>query len=175
MLTADELTGEVLDSNNVFIPIAVGPSGELGTLVRRFIENCKVLPLPTFSQDRPNEWRAAERAVTHRRPYDVFTKADRAWRKAHGHTLFDGSYLSKSPSVWANQRIRLATVTHLANHINTSFTKIQLSSEGEAAIICLSRVMISYIICPTGTSMTARWGILPTDTGKTIWDPLPLT
>jgi hypothetical protein len=60
----------------------------------------------------------------------VLTKADRAWRKSHGHSSFDGSYLSQSPSVWANQRIGLATVTHLANHINTSLTKIQLSREG---------------------------------------------
>jgi hypothetical protein len=101
-----------------------GPFGELGTLFRRFIENCRVLPLPTFSQDRPNATRAAERAVTHRTPYDVLTKADRAWRKSHGHSL------SQSPSVWANQRIGLAMATHLANHINTSLTKIQLSRDG---------------------------------------------
>jgi hypothetical protein len=129
-LTADEVIGEILDSNNVFIPIAIGPFGELGTLFRRFIGNCRVLPLPTFSQDRPNATRAAERAVTHRTPYDILTKADRAWRKSHGHSSFDGSYLSQSPSVWANQRIGLATVTHLANHINTSLTKIQLSRDG---------------------------------------------
>ena len=106
------------------------PFGKLGTLFRCFIENCRVLPLPTFSQDRPNATRAAERAVTHRTPYDILTKADRAWRKSHGHSSFDGSYLSQSPSVWANQRIGLATVTHLANHINTSLPKIQLSRDG---------------------------------------------
>jgi hypothetical protein len=54
------MIGEILDSNNVFIPIAAGPFGKLGTLFCRFIENCKVLPLPTFSQDRPNATRAAE-------------------------------------------------------------------------------------------------------------------
>jgi hypothetical protein len=63
-------------------------------------------------------------------PYDVFTKADKAWRKTHGHALFKGSYLSQSPSVWANQRVGLATITHLANHINTSLTKIQPSRNG---------------------------------------------
>jgi hypothetical protein len=130
MLTADEVIGEILDNNNVFIPIAVGPFGELGTLFRWFIENCKVLPLPTFSQDRPNATSAAEQATTHRMPYDVLTKADKAWRKTHGHALFDGSYLSQSPSVWANQRISLATITHLANHINTSLTKMQPSRNG---------------------------------------------
>ena len=131
-LTADQVIGEILDSNNVFIPIAVGPFGELGTLFRRFIENCKVLPLPTFSSERVNAKRAAERATNNRTPYDVLTKADRAWRKKHGHTLFDGSYLSQLPSTWANQRIGLATATHLANHINTSLTKIQPNADGNA-------------------------------------------
>jgi hypothetical protein len=125
------VSGEILDSNNVFIPIAVGPFGKLGTLFCSFIENCKVLPLPTFSQDRPNASRAAEQATTNRTPYDVLSKGDRTWRKTHGHALFDGSYLSQTPSVWANQRIGLATVTHLANHINTSLTKIQPSKSGE--------------------------------------------
>jgi hypothetical protein len=72
----------------------------------------------------------SEQATTHRTPYDVLTKADKAWRKTHGHALFDGSYLSQSPSLWANQRIGLATITHLANHINKSLTKIQPSRNG---------------------------------------------
>ena len=33
--------------------------------------------------------------------------------------------MSQSPSIWANQRLGLATITHLANHINTSLTKIK--------------------------------------------------
>ena len=33
--------------------------------------------------------------------------------------------MSQSPSTWANQHLGLATVTHLANHINTSLTKIK--------------------------------------------------
>jgi hypothetical protein len=47
------------------------------------------------------------------------------WKESHGSKLFDGSYMSQSPSTWANQRLGLATVTHLANHINTSLTKIK--------------------------------------------------
>jgi hypothetical protein len=39
--------------------------------------------------------------------------------------------LSQTPSVWANQRIGLATATNLANHINTSLTKIQPSRAGD--------------------------------------------
>jgi hypothetical protein len=37
-LSADEVIGEILDRNNVFIPIAAGPFGEFGNLFRRFIE-----------------------------------------------------------------------------------------------------------------------------------------
>jgi hypothetical protein len=124
-LSADEVIGEILDANNVFVPIAVGPFGEFGSLFRRFIERHRVLPLPTFSTDRPNATRAAARAITNRTPYDVFGKADLIWKDTHGHKLFDGSYLSQQPSIWANQRLGLATCTHLANHINTSLTKVK--------------------------------------------------
>jgi hypothetical protein len=47
------------------------------------------------------------------------------WEESYGSKLFDGSYMSQSPSTWANQRLGLATVAHLANHINTSLTKIK--------------------------------------------------
>jgi hypothetical protein len=57
-LSADEVIGKILDANNVFIPIAVGPFGELGSLFRRFIESHRILPLPDFSADRPNATRA---------------------------------------------------------------------------------------------------------------------
>jgi hypothetical protein len=167
-LTADEVIGEILDSNNAFIPIAVGPFGKLGTLLRRFIENCKVLPLPTFSQDRPNASRAAERATTNRTPYDVLSKADRTWRKTHGHTLFDGSYLSQTPSVWANQRIGLATVTHLANHIIQLLPKFNPVGAVKCAIVVHNRGMLCHRRCLIGTFTKARWGILPTNMVKSI-------
>jgi hypothetical protein len=38
-LSADEVKGGILDTNDVFIPIAVGPFGEFGSLFRRFIES----------------------------------------------------------------------------------------------------------------------------------------
>ena len=65
-------------------------------------------------------------AINHRTPYDVFSRADKIWRETRGSKLFEGSYLSQYPSIWANQRLGLATCTctHLANHINTSLTKI---------------------------------------------------
>ena len=135
-LTADEVIGEILDCNNAFIPIAVGPFGELGSIFRRFIERYNTLPLPTFSKERPNAERAAKRAIIHRTPYDVFGKADKIWKETHGSQLFSGSYLSSLPSTWANQRLGLATCTHLANHINTSLTKVRLQSEVGQAGTC---------------------------------------
>jgi hypothetical protein len=124
-LSADEVIGEILDTNSVFIPIAVGPFGEFGSLFRRFIESHRILPLPEFSADGPNATRAAALAFTNRTPYNVLGKADMIWKESHGSKLFDGSYMSQSPSTWANQRLGLATVTNLANHINTCLTKIK--------------------------------------------------
>jgi hypothetical protein len=116
--------------------------------------------LPTFSQDRPNATPAAEHAVTHGTPYDVLTKADRAWRKSHGHSSFDGSYLSQSHSVWANQLIGLATVAHLANHINTSLTKIQLSRDG-------AHDDVSSQSDNTHSQEAPDWNFYDDDTGNT--------
>jgi len=123
-LTADEVIGEIIDNNNVFIPISVGPFGEFGTLFRRFLENKSTLPLPKFPDDRPNATRAALLAINHRTPYDILGKADKIWKAKYGKKLFDGSYLSQLPSNWANQRLGLATITHIANHVNASPTKI---------------------------------------------------
>ncbi len=108
-------------------------------------------------------------ATTNRTPYDVLSKADRTWRKTHGHALFDRSYLSQTPSVCANQQIGLATVTHLANHINTSLTKIQPSRSGEVCDSSSQSGMLCHWRCLIGTFMKARWGILPTNMVKTIW------
>jgi hypothetical protein len=70
-LSADEVIGEILDTNNVFIPIAVEPFGEFGTLFRRFIESHKILPLPEFSADRPHATRSAALAVMNCTPYNI--------------------------------------------------------------------------------------------------------
>ncbi len=127
------------------------------------------MPLPTFSQDRPNATRAAERATTHRTPYDVLTKADKVWRKTHGHALFNGSYLSQSPSIWANQCIGLAAITHSANHINTSLTKYNPAEMVQVAMMVHSQVILCHRRCLIGIFTTARRGILPTNTVKMIW------
>ena len=123
-LTADEVIGEILDGNNSFVPIAIGPFGDMGSLIQRFLDDSPTLPLPTFSRDRPNATRAAERAVNFRTPYNVLGQADKQWKHKYGNSLFDGSYLSNTPSNWANQRLGLAVATHLANHINTSLSRM---------------------------------------------------
>eukprot|EP00956_Cyclotella_meneghiniana_P027529 scaffold61901_cov21-Cyclotella_meneghiniana.AAC.2 len=60
-LTPDEVIGEILDSNYSFVPIAIGPHGEIGSLFNRFLHGGNTLPLPNFKKDRPNTERAAKR------------------------------------------------------------------------------------------------------------------
>jgi hypothetical protein len=48
------LFGEIIESNNAFIPIAVGPHGKFGTLFRRFIEGTDPIPITSFPPNRPN-------------------------------------------------------------------------------------------------------------------------
>jgi hypothetical protein len=79
------------DTNIAFIPNAVGPFGEPGSLFRRFIERSNTLQLPSFSQYRLNAACAAERAITHSTPYDIFGKVDGIWKETHGSRLFEGS------------------------------------------------------------------------------------
>jgi hypothetical protein len=67
-LSADELIGEVIDSNNSFIPIAVGPYGEFGSLFRPFLHGINPLPLPSFCADGSNALRAAEIVSTKKNP-----------------------------------------------------------------------------------------------------------
>ena len=52
-LSADEVIGEINDSNCAFIPIAIGPFGETGSLFKRFWDGSNPIPLPNFSSDRP--------------------------------------------------------------------------------------------------------------------------
>jgi hypothetical protein len=120
----DDVIGEIINSNQAFIPIAVGPFGGFGSLFCRFIDDVNTLPLPTLPTDRPNAARAAKIATNHRTPYNVFGKADQKWKATHPYKCFDGSYLSQLPSTWAQQKLGLAAITHLANHINNSLTKL---------------------------------------------------
>ena len=110
---------------NSFIPIAVGPNGEFGSLSRRFLEGYNALPLPEFPSDRPNAKLAAQRSISTKTPFDVLGKANEHWKRSHGDSLFGGTYTAPTPSIWANQQLGLITQTHIANHIKTSLTKLQ--------------------------------------------------
>ena len=50
-LSADEIIGEIMNSNNTFIPLAVGPHGEFGSLFRQFLEADKTIDFLPFSPD----------------------------------------------------------------------------------------------------------------------------
>jgi hypothetical protein len=116
------------------LSIAVGPFGEFGSLFRRFLENYNynALPLPQFAHDRPNAMKAAKIATNFRTPYNVLGKANQKWKAKFANKLFDGSYRARLPSTWANQKIGLATVTHLSNHINTSLTRLTLRNNSSS-------------------------------------------
>ena len=130
-LSADEVIGEVLQSNSAFIPIAVGPNGEFGSLFRKFLTGDNTLPLPTFPPNRPNALLAAELADNPKTPYDILGRADRQWKHDHKDKLFGGSYLAQLPSTWANQKLGLTCQTHLSNHIRASLSKIKYNNSSQ--------------------------------------------
>ena len=64
----DDVIGEIINSDQAFIPIAIGSFEGFGSLFCRFIDDVNTLPLPTFPVDRPNAARAAKVATNHRTP-----------------------------------------------------------------------------------------------------------
>lgn len=128
-LSADDVIGEIIESNNAFIPIAVGPHGEFGTLFRRFIEGTDPIPISSFPPNRPNAKLAAEIATNARTPFDIFGRADKQWKHNNSDKLFGGSYLAPLPSTWANQKLGLTCQTHLSNHIRASLTRIKYDNK----------------------------------------------
>ena len=99
-LTPNEVIGEILDANYSFIPIAIGPHGEIESIFNRFLYegNTLTLPLPNFSADRPNAAKAAKRSISTSNPWRVLNRADKYWTHAHGDKLFGENYLSPLPS-----------------------------------------------------------------------------
>eukprot|EP00956_Cyclotella_meneghiniana_P041001 scaffold211404_cov36-Cyclotella_meneghiniana.AAC.4 len=132
-LSADEVIGEINDTNCVFIPIAIGPFGEMGSLFKRFWDGSDTLPLPKFNKDRPQAKRAALRAISGTTPWDILGKADARWKSEHGNSFFDGSYLTNLPSTWAKQQLGIVCSTQLANHINTSFNHLRYDPSGQVS------------------------------------------
>ena len=127
--SADQIIGEIVNNNNSFVPIAIGPHGEIGSLFRRFLQGDNALELPSFNQDRPNAKIAAERAISSRMPYNILDKANKNWMTSNNNTFFAGSYLSSTPELWANQQIGLTIQTSLATHIKCSLNKLKYKSK----------------------------------------------
>ena len=105
--------------------MAVGPNGEFGSLFRCFLEGDNALQLASFSSKRPNALLAAERTVSSKTPFDILGKEDKQWKRTNSNSLFGRNYTAALPSTWANQQLGLITQTYLANHIKTSFSKLQ--------------------------------------------------
>jgi hypothetical protein len=70
--------GEIIDANNIFILIPVGPFGELFDASLK----TQATGLATFSQDRPHATQAAELVITNQTLFNVFGKADE-WIESH--------------------------------------------------------------------------------------------
>jgi hypothetical protein len=128
-----------MDANFSFIPIAIRAFGEIGSTFLRFWDGTDPMALPNFPEDRPQAKRATLRAISANTPYDIIGRTDKLWRLERGNTPFDGSFLSPSPSIWANQQLGLVCCTSLSNHINTSFNHLRFKAnatdeEGEDEI-----------------------------------------
>ena len=129
-LSADEVIGEINNANYSFIPIAIGPQCKIGSIFRRFWDGSDPLPLPAFAANRPEAKRAAGRSISIHTPWNVLGKADARWKSERGSALFDGSYLSALPSIWAKQQLGLICCSQLANHINISFNHLTYNPKG---------------------------------------------
>jgi hypothetical protein len=90
----DDIIGEIINSNQAFNPIAVGPLFKgIGYLFCRFIDDVNTLPLPTFLTDRPNPARVAKLATNYCTPYNVFGKADEKWKAMNLSKCFESSFV----------------------------------------------------------------------------------
>eukprot|EP00956_Cyclotella_meneghiniana_P038529 scaffold155622_cov77-Cyclotella_meneghiniana.AAC.1 len=129
-LSADEVIGEINNANYSFIPIAIGPQCKIGSIFRRFWDGSDPLPLPAFAANRPEAKRAAGRSISIHTAWNELGKADARWKSERGSALFDGSYLSALPSIWAKQQLGLICCSQLANHINISFNHLTYNPKG---------------------------------------------
>ena len=116
-ITGDAAMGQLLDSNQGFIPIAIGPFGELGQIFQRFLYGTQPTTLPLISKDKPNAERALHLSISNKVPSNVLGRAKEIWTHKRNSGFFDGTYLASNPQIWAEQQIGLACVTHLGEHI----------------------------------------------------------
>jgi hypothetical protein len=121
----NKVSKRTLSADQVIVPVAIGPFGEIGDVFMRFWDR-SANPTPlVFSKERPSAAESAKRAVSIDTPWNLLGKADNCWREEKGKTPFDGSYLSPLPSCWANQQLGLVCCSQLANHINASFNHLR--------------------------------------------------
>ena len=123
-----------MDATFSFIPIALGAFREIGSTLLRFWDGTNPMALLNFSDDRLQAKQAALLLASASTPYDVIGRADKMCKAECGDTLFDGSYLSISSSIWTNQQLGLVGCTSLANHINTSFNHV-MDKEVEGSFV----------------------------------------
>ena len=172
-LSADQIIGEIVDSNFSFIPIAVGPHGELGSLFRRFLYGTKALPLPDIPKDKPNALRAAQLAVSSKNPSNILGKANKAWKKSNGVRPFSGSYQSSTPQIWAEQHIGLVIQTKIATHIKNSLQKLKYKPGHAPAL--LPKIRLIHLLLTTrkrkkliGSFLMVHWKVVSMVTTITI-------
>jgi hypothetical protein len=67
----DDVIGEIIQSNQAFIPIAVGPFGGFRSLFCHFIDDVNTLPLPSFPTDRPNTRYSSSYQTCNTPPYTM--------------------------------------------------------------------------------------------------------
>ena len=133
-LTGDEAIGQITDSNQALIPIAIvsiGPFGEIGDLFMRFLYGTAPKSLPKISSSKPNAQRALDLAISNKVPSSILGRAKDIWAHREHLEFFDGSYLAGNSQIWAEQQLGLACVTQLGQHIFRSYRKTTFKDDGD--------------------------------------------
>jgi hypothetical protein len=75
-LSADQVIGEIVDTNYSFISVDIGPFGEIGDVFMRFWdENVNPAPL-AFPKERSNAAEASKRAISIGTQWDLLGNAE---------------------------------------------------------------------------------------------------
>ena len=109
--SGDTAIGQILDSNQGFIPIAIGAFGELGWIFQRFLYGTQ----PHHSR-KPNADRALQLSISNRVLSNVLCRAKDIWTHKRNSGFFDGTYLASNPQIWTEHQIGLVCTTHLEEH-----------------------------------------------------------
>ena len=90
-LTGDQAIGQIIDSNQALIPIAIGPFGEIGEIFMRFLYGTAPRSLPKISSSKPNAQRALHLATSNKVPSNILRRAKDVWSHRVHLEFFDGS------------------------------------------------------------------------------------